>query len=99
MTGIELIAQERDRQIEQEGWSPGHDDMHVDYELAKAAACYALNKLPNTVQPPFPWGEHWDKRQKHGHKQSMIIVGALAAAELDRLERLEKQAAGHLYIQ
>lgn len=41
-TGIELIAEERIRQVEQEGWSFEHDDEHTDEELALAAVCYAL---------------------------------------------------------
>lgn len=44
MTGIELIAAERQRQIDQEGWTPEHDDEHADGSLSAAAACYALPK-------------------------------------------------------
>jgi hypothetical protein len=40
-TGIELIAEERQRQIEVEGWTAEHDDQHTDGELAAAAAVYA----------------------------------------------------------
>lgn len=40
-TGIELIAEERQRQIEVECWSEDHDDEHGDGALAMAAACYA----------------------------------------------------------
>jgi hypothetical protein len=40
-TGIELIAEERKRQIEVEGWTAEHDDEHTDGELALAAVCYA----------------------------------------------------------
>lgn len=42
MTGIELIAQERARQVAVEDWTPAHDDEHCDGSLAAAAACYAL---------------------------------------------------------
>lgn len=38
---IELVKQERRRQIEQEGWTPKHDDSHSRGEMAMAAACYA----------------------------------------------------------
>lgn len=44
-TGIELIAEERQRQIDVEGWTPEHDDELVNGELANMAATYAL--------PPF----------------------------------------------
>ena len=40
--GIDLITEERDRQISQEGWTHEHDDDHEAGELARAAACYAL---------------------------------------------------------
>ena len=40
-SGIERIAAERQRQIEQEGWTAEHDDGHVNGELAMAAALYA----------------------------------------------------------
>lgn len=42
-SGVALIAAERQRQIEKEGWTPEHDDSHTNGELAQAAACYALN--------------------------------------------------------
>lgn len=52
-TGIELIAEERQRQISVEGWSPEHDQEHVLGELAQAAACYALPSQRVVMsQPP-----------------------------------------------
>lgn len=62
--GIQLIAEERVRQIEQEGWTPEHDDEHADGELAIAAGVVA------TVETPLDWEEadtrkatpqKWDK--------------------------------------
>ena len=41
MTGVERIAQERIRQINEEGWSSEHDDGHPGGAMARAAACYA----------------------------------------------------------
>lgn len=41
MDGCDLIRQERTRQIEEEGWTPEHDDTHVHDELARLAAMYA----------------------------------------------------------
>lgn len=43
MTGAELIAAERQRQIEQEGWTPDHDDDHYPGDMAMAGACYAAH--------------------------------------------------------
>lgn len=42
-TGVELIAMERLRQIQKEGWTAEHDDAHGQGELAAAAASYALS--------------------------------------------------------
>lgn len=41
--GASLIAAERQRQIDAEGWTPEHDDQHDDGELAEAACCYATD--------------------------------------------------------
>jgi hypothetical protein len=41
-SGAELIAAERQRQIDAEGWTPEHDDGHTLGQLAAAGASYAL---------------------------------------------------------
>lgn len=41
MTGVELIAQERHRQISDEGWTTEHDRQHFDGSLAIAGALIA----------------------------------------------------------
>lgn len=51
MNGIELIAAERRRQIEVEGYSAAHDDEHIGGELAAAAVCYAA---PEPVYRQLP---------------------------------------------
>lgn len=38
---INDVLAERQRQIDQEGWTESHDDQHDDRSLAAAAACYA----------------------------------------------------------
>lgn len=49
-TGIELITEERMRQISKEGWTFDHDDEHIHGELSAAAACYAINKHKSKVR-------------------------------------------------
>jgi len=39
--GADLIAAERRRQVEEEGWTPEHDDGHDRGEMIAAARCYA----------------------------------------------------------
>lgn len=41
MSGIDLIAEERTRQLSAEGFTEAHDDVFQSGELAMAAACYA----------------------------------------------------------
>jgi hypothetical protein len=36
------VLAERRRQVEAEGWTPGHDDQHADGALARAAGIYAI---------------------------------------------------------
>lgn len=69
-TGLELIIKERQRQIEVEGWTPEHDDTHIEDELALAAACYAIPELERNYIPTqkggeipdlWPWEEKWWK--------------------------------------
>lgn len=41
--GAGLIAAERQRQMDAEGWTPEHDDRHDDGALARAACVYATD--------------------------------------------------------
>lgn len=92
-TGIELISEERARQIEQFGWDAEHDAAHNMGELASAAACYALNeKQRKQVEfgvldiPSFwPFSRYWWKPSPQDRKRELVKAGALIAAELDRI--------------
>lgn len=57
MSGTELIAAERERQISQEGWTPEHDDSHKGGCLARAACAYAM---PTGVAVTFRGGSDAD---------------------------------------
>ncbi len=61
---LKEIGEERQRQIDSEGWSIKHDDGHDDESLAMAAACYAapipILKQQNgnngcSFVDPWPW--------------------------------------------
>jgi hypothetical protein len=91
--GLELIAKERKRQIEKEGWTPDHDDEHEGEELARAAACYALPAHYRQVAGPiagvpllWPWAVRWWKPSPDRVRE-LSKAGALIAAEIDRLSR------------
>lgn len=91
--GIKLIAAERQRQIEQEGWTPEHDDQHAPGELLAAAICYAICCLNgSSAKPPlWPWGAAWWKPK--APVRNLTKAGALIAAEIDRLLRAREENA------
>lgn len=93
-TGIELIAEERQRQIEKESWTKEHDAEHQIGVLAKAAVCYALPPLtradvsPDVGKPPFWWPfskECW--KPERNRVRELVKAGALIAAEIDRIQQ------------
>lgn len=94
--GVDMIAAERLRQIKKHGFDASHDDEHEHGELAEAAAAY--------INPVWPEGrdsfakdgapENWPFEAKW-YRPGMIDMerlakaGALIAAEIDRLLRVE----------
>lgn len=104
MNGAELIAAERTRQIQAEGWTPEHDDEHTLGELADAGGCYAhvagaicrgasaeefgADMMINECSWPF--GESWWK-PSDDEIPNLVKAGALIAAEIDRLQRAGKE--------
>lgn len=97
-TGIELIAEERQRQIEKEGWTLEHDIFeHRHGQLIDAAVSYALTeeerkklchlvKVDEEVPPIWPFEkEHW-KPCPNDRIKELVKAGALIAAEIDRLK-------------
>lgn len=95
-TGIEAIAAERKRQIDAEGWTPEHDDLHGSGEIAGAAACYAMHdldiganrlgsKVRLLVRDLWPWDKSWWKPKSR--RENLVRAGALIAAEIDRIDR------------
>lgn len=97
-SGVALISAERARQITQEGWTSEHDDDHDENELARAAASYALpidsrpHRNPNQrgrAPECWPFSQDWWKPSEHDRIKELVKAGALIAAEIDRLQRLE----------
>jgi hypothetical protein len=88
MTGAELIAAERRRQVDAEGWTPGHDDEHSQGELRRAAACYLSTRADgmHSLGRFWPWEQSWWKPSPDPIR-NLAKAGALIAAEIDRLQR------------
>jgi hypothetical protein len=94
------IAQERMRQIEQEGWTPGHDDGNRRGQLARAAGCYALHaggvvhettvtdrEAVHKVPMWWPWSWRWWKPTDP--RRCLVKAGALVVAAIELLDREE----------
>lgn len=102
MTGIELIAAERKRQVENEGWDAEHDVQHDCDELVRAAVSYAILethivthrsgvpinglKEKDLAELFWPWDDPPHPKPKRRLK-NLVRAGALIAAEIDRLQR------------
>lgn len=98
--GIGIIAQERQRHFDVEGWTPEHDDEHDNGELAQAGACYAWPPMrPIFVKQAWPWRhDEWkpelfsvgagENEKREARIRVLAKAGALIAAEIDRLQRL-----------
>lgn len=101
-TGIDLVAEERQRQIEQLGFSGNHDSQFTAGEIALAAACYACDPVPIYRHEESHRGHEFTRmtpfgaapvNTKHTELRKMIIAGALVVAEIDRLLAEEKLEA------
>lgn len=95
-TGIELIKAERARQVSKENYDADHDDQHSHQELAMAARSYvshytdrAGSDIYVNQDPPswWPWdNSFWNPKDPI---RDLTRAGALIAAEIDRLLRIE----------
>lgn len=100
---IDVLA-ERYRQIEAEGWTPGHDDEQRSGQLAYAASVYALcaaspdadravmDEHGSYVSVPFRIRSKWpfDERwlKPNSRRRDLVKAGAFILAEIERLDRL-----------
>ncbi|EOW2321370.1 ead/Ea22-like family protein [Klebsiella variicola] len=85
------VLAERKRQVTREGWTPEHDDQHVNFEMAIAGGLYAISavdshhKLRNSAPSAWPWDRKWWKPD--GPRRDLVKAGALILAEIERLDR------------
>lgn len=86
MTGIELIAAERQRQIEKEGWTAEHDRQHKNGEMVLAAIAYLMpDNLREPITDIWPWDVKYFKPTPNDRERELVKAGALIGAEIDRL--------------
>ena len=80
---FDLIASERERQIEEEGYSPKRDDGYVNNELALAAAAYCVAN--DSYVSLWPWAPKTFKPR--GRRRNLVRAAALIVAEIERIDR------------
>lgn len=89
-TGIELITEERNEQIEKHGWDTEHDSQHKYGSLCVVAATLAVVDTDARVEDHMggrgtgenPWGLEDKLAGDEIHR--LKVAGALIAAEIDR---------------
>jgi hypothetical protein len=103
-SGVEIIAEERSRQIEVEGFEADRDAAYSRGELVLAAICYASPETVyierrftnNRIQfdDPWPssWNRSWDKAGK-GPNGSRYPCNPFYVSKADALRRLAKAGA------
>lgn len=87
------VLKERCRQVEGEGFETELDDAYTDYQLPRAAICYAIKAagLPDhraTLYWPFT-PSVFKPTDRRG---SLVKAAALLLAEIERLDRAEQLA-------
>lgn len=103
------VLAERRRQIEAEGWTPGHDDEHSSGQLAYAASVYALcaaspdadravmDEYGSYVSVPFRIRNKWpfdgSWLKPTNRRRDLVKAGAFILAEIERLDRLPSAPA------
>ncbi|WP_198389683.1 Lar family restriction alleviation protein [Burkholderia ubonensis] len=101
---VRAILAERRRRVEQEGWTPGHDDACARGELARASATYALSASGYYTRgdgtraaaedTEWPWAPEWWRPTTP--RSDMVKSVALGLSELERLDRTAaREGDGH----
>ncbi len=93
-TGIQLITEERQRQISEQGWTSHHDDCHIHGELRLAGQFYAMRGINAASEMPsgWPWQKKWWK-PSDDEIHNLTKAGALFLAESDRFMRAGRDGA------
>ena len=87
------VLKERVRQVEEEGHDVERDDACTDYQLPRAAVCYAIK---SSGLPPHRATLYWPFNpaafKPSNHRANLVKAAALLLAEIERLDRAESAA-------
>jgi len=95
--------------VDREGWTPEHDDTHIDFEMARAAAFYALHTAAEALPEPSleapgdryslfltadqAWPPQWDRITWKKPKDARRNLVRGAALLIAEIERLDRVEA------
>lgn len=94
ITGIQLIAHERKKQIDKHGFTgehhANHPEWYENHQLQFAATTLLMHEFEEQLEidalTPDGWNAEWfEKMNNKTRRERLVIAGALIAAELDRL--------------
>ena len=86
MNGTDLIAIERKRQIEVEGFDAQHDNNEQDGTLEKAATAYILSSVGERKEGIKVWPWVLPYYKPRDPVRDLVRAGALIDAAIDRLQ-------------
>lgn len=89
MTGAELIAMERNRQIRIEGYDARHDRSLDDHALEEAAMAYILSSTGNRKEAMKCWPWLLPFLKPKTRVRDLVRAGALIAAAIDKIQNIE----------
>jgi hypothetical protein len=103
------VFHERARQLAIEEWTTDHDDTHVNFEMARAAAFYALHTAAEAMPEPSPdapsnryglfltadqaWPPQWNVVAWKKPKDARRNLVRAAALLIAEIERLDRLEA------
>ena len=88
------VMNERDRQHNEEGFTPEIDDAQYMGRLAQAGACYAMNAGARFCnQPPSGWPFAYKAWKPKNPRRDLVMAASLIIAEIERLDRAAKKDA------
>jgi hypothetical protein len=84
--GIELITEEREKQVNKYNHTAASDSIYKDKELLRASMTYLMLALTQSTDGKQYWPWHPDWLHNEGYIENLKKAGAFIAAELDRVQ-------------
>ena len=93
------VLKERVRHIDEEGFTPDHDDEHDDRHLIDAALCYVQRHCdarmfhrPPHMDAPARWPWELESWKPKSARRDLVRAASLIIAEIERLDRAALRA-------